>query len=154
MTLWITLLSAFMTAPVTFGQTESRVDIPTVRFCDLIKNPNRYDGQIIRIEAILLENQTPRLDGGDPFLYHAGCTRTDFSVVVEWSKSFKETVMVHDTLERIRNKPDRNGNTRTAVTVVGQFHGSGKRKYGHLDWADGQFVIHTLEKAAPVAPNR
>src|SRR5436190_2041725 len=48
-------------------------------------------------------------------------------------------------LLRTQRRPDKFGNTRALVTLVGQFQSSGQRKYGHLDWADSQFVIYRIE---------
>jgi hypothetical protein len=95
-------------------QTNPRAEIPTVAFCDLIRNPARDDDKVIRVKAILMENQTPRVDGGDPIFYDVGCRKNDFSVVVESSEPFDETAPVYKALARIRKKPDKRGNTRAS----------------------------------------
>lgn len=123
--------------------------IPTVQFCSLGK-PSLYDNQLIRINAILVANQTPRVDGADSFLYSLRCRNSNLTVVVEWSDSLDENAPGNKAMQKIRDKPDKRGNTRVAVTLVGEFEASGKRKYGHLDWADSQFVIHSIERVSPI----
>jgi hypothetical protein len=131
------------------AQDRPNASIPTVDFCDLIKNPAAYANKTIRLKAILLENQTPRVDGGDPILYDSRCQSSDFSVTVTFSETFK-TNTAYETLRRIRGAPDEADNSRAVVTLVGEFQYSGQREYGHLDWANSQVLIHEIESVSPI----
>ena len=46
------------------------------------------------------------------------------------------------------------GNTRADVIVEGVFRDAGLKKFGHLDWADAEFVVENLEFAKPVKSPR
>jgi len=118
----------------------------------LIENHAQFHNRVIRVKAILVENQTPRVDGGDPILYDVACPDSDFSVVVLFADSFKSNA-AYAALRRINDKPDASGKTCATVSLFGKFEVSSKREYGHLDWADSQFVIYRIEKTSPVAPN-
>ena len=135
-------------------QTAPNLQTDLIKFCNLINNPRQYDGKTIRLEAVLVENHNTRVDGGDPILYDPACRKKDFTVVVEWPmasyENYKEAP-AYKALEKTREKPDKRGNTRARVILVGEFNSSGERKYGHLDWADSQFVVHDIEAAIPVA---
>jgi hypothetical protein len=115
-----------------------------VRFCDLIEHPARYDGKRIRLHAMLAENQTPRVDGGDSYLYGSACRESEFRVVVAWSSN-----RTYGSLEQVRSKPDEAGNTLADVIVDGVFRDAGERKFGHLDWAAAEFIVENVEVARP-----
>ncbi len=121
-------------APTPNNDRNAIIDI-----CKLVRDPSRYAGKRIRLKAVLVENRTPRVDGGDTYLYGHGCRGSSFTVVVEFSseESYQPVEMV---------KPDVHGNVRLNVILVGIFRYSGSQKYGHLDWADSQFLIHRVEK--------
>jgi hypothetical protein len=133
------------------SQTAATSPINTVSFCRLTKTPRQFHNQIIRVKAILVMNHTPRVDGGDPFLYDVACADNDPYVAVEFSPNFKWNA-AYTKLLRTQKHPDKFGNTRTLVTLVGQFQSSGQREYGHLDWADSQVVIYRIETVTRVVP--
>jgi hypothetical protein len=112
-----------------------------IEICKLIKHPSQFAGKTIRLKAVLVENHTPRVDGGDPYLYGPACRKTPFSVVVEFSSQES-----YQPLEILSEKPDINGYVRSDVILIGVFHYSGTEKYGHLNWADSQFVVQKVEE--------
>ena len=143
---------AFLTIGSTArSQSSTGSSIETVPFCRLTETPRRFHNRTIRLKAILVMNHTPRVDGGDPFLYHVACADKNPYVVVEFASDFKWDA-AYTKLLRTQKHPDKFGNTRTLVTLVGQFQSSGQREYGHLSWADSQFVIYQIESVARVAP--
>jgi hypothetical protein len=126
--------------------SERLVSKSPIEICKLIKHPSQYAGKTIRLKAVLVENHTPRVDGGDTYLYGPACRKTPFSVVVEFSSQES-----YQPLEILSEKPDINGYVRSNVILVGVFHYSGTKKYGHLDWADSQFVVHKVEDVKATA---
>jgi hypothetical protein len=117
-----------------------------IGICNLIKHPSQYAGKTIRLKAVLVENHTPRIDGGDPYLYGPACRKTPFSVVVEFVSQES-----YQPLEILGQKPDLDGYVRSNVILVGAFHYLGTEKYGHLNWADAKFVIHKVEEVKGTA---
>jgi hypothetical protein len=104
-------------APEHFNEQTSPIGI-----CKLIKQPSKYAGKTIRLKAVLVENHTPRVDGGDPYLYDPACRDTDFDVVVEWSSEES-----YQPIKNIAEEPDSDGYVRASVVLVGTFHYSGTR---------------------------
>ncbi len=147
---FIALLAFLAAGSTARSQTSATSSIGTVAFCSLTKTPRRFHNQIIRVRAILVMNHTPRVDGGDPFLYDVTCAENNPYVVVQFSPDFKWTAS-YTKLLRTQKHPDKFGNTRALVTLVGQFQSSGQREYGHLDWADSQFLIYRIRAVARVA---
>jgi hypothetical protein len=117
-----------------------------IGICKLIKQPSKYAGKTIRLKAVLVENHTPRVDGGDPYLYDPACRDTDFDVVVGWSSEES-----YQPIKNIAEEPDGDGYVRASVVLVGMFHYSGTEKYGHLNWADSQFVVQKVEEVKATA---
>ena len=144
-----TLLAFLAIALPTHSQTAVRSSVPMVNFCRLTETPREFHNKVIRVKAILVMNQTPRVDGGDPFLYDAACADNSPYVVVEFSPNFRWNA-AYTALLRTQKHPHKSGNTRASVTLVGQFQASGKREYGHLDWADSQFVIYRIETVSRI----
>ena len=130
----VSLVVAKGRAPTPNNDVKAIIDV-----CKLVKDPSQYAGKTIRLKAVLVENRTSRVDGGDPYLYGPGCRRSSFSVVVEFSSEES-----YQPVERV--KPDVHGDVRLNVILVGIFRYSRTQKYGHLDWADSQFLVHRVEK--------
>lgn len=149
----IALSLAFHTAIGWLGKPSSQPQLSEVSICQLARNPYAYDEQNLRLRAILVENHNPRVDGGDSFLYDPRCLNTSFTVVAEWDASNLSGGPTNSALDRIREQPDKKGNSRAEVIVVGRFNGPKGNRYGHLGWARAQFLIVSLESAQPVAAN-
>ena len=108
-----------------------------IEICKLIKHPSRYAGKTIRLKAVLVENHTPRVDGGDSYLYGPACRKMPFSVVVEFV-----SMESSQSIEILRQELDPDGYVRSNVILIGAFHYSGMEKYGHLNWES-----HSVENA-------
>ena len=121
----------------------------TVKFCNLARSPNLYAGEIIRTKAVLVENHTPRVDGGDPLLYVPACRDKEALVLADWAQLAPAESRALPELGIVRAKVDKHGHSRALTTVVGKFECAGR--YGHLDWAEAQLVIYAVEKVQRVS---
>ena len=150
MTSWRTILVALLSFSFVFEASiicasdfvpERLFSKSPIEICKLIKYPSRYAGKTIRLKAVLVENHTSRVDGGDSYLYGPACRKMPFSVVVEFV-----SMESYQTFEILRQEPDVDGYVRSNVILIGAFHYSGTEKYGHLTWADAKFVVHKVEE--------
>jgi hypothetical protein len=121
-----------------------------VNWCDLARKPARYAGKVVRLRAILVENHTPRIDGADPFLYGPDCRENSFTTTVRWLTPSYNASTAHEDLDKARQARDEFGVSRVSVVLVGTFSGAQRRTFGHLGWADSQFVIRDVEEAKRV----
>ena len=125
--------------------------VPTVLYCELIKNPSKYDHKIVRLRAIYF-NAFER-----SYLYDQTC-ETDKSPTApekipaetwaEWDKSF---VSKGDSEEAKLNR-GLTGFGRKDVTLIGKFNSTneqgksdGPNLFGHLNCCRFQFKIMLLE---------
>jgi hypothetical protein len=157
--IFFTMLLSSVLVPVCGRVTSGRQNSPQatnpqpelVSFCSLAKNPDKYKGSVVRLKAVLAESQIDGIvHGDDPFLYDPRCRDKGFAAVVRWAPSSYKRSTSNETLERIR-KRGAGSYSRASVTLVGVLSGYGKKKYGDRGWADAEFTIHDVEKAAPVA---
>jgi hypothetical protein len=125
----------------------------TANFCALAKKTDEYKGKIIRVKVVLVEFfLSGAVDGDDPFIYAPECGEKGFASSLRWDYSSYNQSPALEALKRIEN--NRKGYaSRARVTLVGEFSGYGKHKFGHLGWADAEFTIHTVEKAESVPTN-
>lgn len=117
----------------------------------MVDKPARYRGRQIRIKAVLVENNRPRVDGADPFLYDVVCRNKKRRVVARWRNDSYNKSTARESLQAIRTKSDEFGVSRAAVVLSGTLSGPGKEKFG--DWAELEFKIDDVEQAEPVAAN-
>ena len=134
------------TAPVDLSK------IPTVSYCDLIKNAAEYDKKIVRVRAIYF-NEFER-----SFLYDKTC-KTDQppsapeKVPAEtWAQWDKSLVSNGDSIEAKTNR-QLNGFGRKDVTIIGRFDSTNEQGntnapnlFGHLNCCRYQFSIMKLER--------
>lgn len=126
--------------------------IPTVTYCDLVKNAADYDKKIVRVRAI-------HFNGFEQiYLYDDRCEINQPSAApdkvpaetwAEWDRSF---VSKGDFDEAKLNR-QLNGFGRKDVTVVGMFHSTNERGdadapnlFGHLNCCRFQLSIMRVEK--------
>ncbi|MDT4952081.1 MAG: hypothetical protein QOJ02_219 [Acidobacteriota bacterium] len=157
MALFCFCLSPVYAYPITNNRQEFadplNQQIETVNYCSLAKEPDKYKGKIIRIKVVLVESFVPGMvDGDDPFIYAPECGEKDFAAVLRWEHSSYAQSPALDALKRIENNRP-SYFSRARVTLVGEFSGYSKHKFGHQGWADAEFIIHTVEKANPVPVN-
>ncbi len=117
---------------------------PMVLWCDLVRNPERYNKLAVRTHALL------HLDHENEFLYEPECDSERFTptwVVFDPSYVYSDEKIKLRLVELI--KPSSTGASGTArVVVVGRFEADGG-PYGHLNGYPSQFSIIRLEEAEP-----
>jgi hypothetical protein len=122
-------------------------------FCNLVKNPKRYDQKLILTEAVLVKNFQPRVDGGEPFLYSPNCAGSEHMVLWERleEESDPEVSKQHDKVFSDAEKKSETG--RAKAKVIGKFmmakdSGPG---FGHLDGWRLMLNVVKVEKYEPVS---
>jgi hypothetical protein len=126
--------------------------VETVSYCELIKNPTKYDHKIVRVRAIYF-NEFER-----SYLYDETCEigktpiapeKVPAETWAEWDKSF---VSKGDSAEAVLNR-QLNGFGRKDVMIIGKFNSTneqsekdGPNLFGHLGSCRFQFQIMRLEK--------
>lgn len=121
--------------------------VPTVSFCDLIRDPARFDNKTVRTRAIFFRNLENE-DLNDPT-----CGIEDTYVWVEFDPGY---VSADDELKKefdrtlCPSQPCPTG--RAKVTVVGRFDGPSGGPYGHLGGYRFRFLLMRLESAEPADP--
>jgi hypothetical protein len=134
------------------GTSADKPQVPTVSFCDLARNPSRYDGKTVRVRATLIRNHIGGVDCCDPFLTDLSCYGDDTIMVAKVDPSYRWDAEILRAFDSISSKRDDQGNSRADVTVVGRYDGPTGIGYGNLNWARSQFVIMRYEQVKPVNP--
>ncbi len=127
-------------------------EIPTVSYCDLIKNAAEYDKKIVRVRAVYF-NEFER-----SFLYDENCkidqppTAPEKVPAQTWARWDKSFVSQGDSEEAKLNR-QLNGFGRKDVTIIGRFDSTNEQGkadspnlFGHLNCCRYQFSIIRLEK--------
>lgn len=126
--------------------------IPTLTYCELVKDAGAYDKKIVRVRAIYL-NEFER-----SYFYDSRCEKGEApdapknvpgETWAEWDKSFATE---GDSIQAKLNREIK-GFGRRDVTVVGRFYSTGERndptapnRFGHLNCCRFQFRIMRVEK--------
>lgn len=77
-----------------------------VDFCAMVDKPAQYRGRQIRLKAVLVENNRPRIDGADSFVYAAACQNKKRRVVVRWRNDSYQKSAASESLRAIEAKSD------------------------------------------------
>ena len=114
-------------------------NVPTVAFCDLLDNPERYNQKIVRTRAVFSR-------GGEDYaeLYCPRCYSVERMV---WP-TFDDDSFDSSTKSSIRKKFDGSFDVTLSATVVGKFIAS---PGGHLGLYRHQFLITRAEQAERVS---
>jgi hypothetical protein len=118
-------------------------EAPTVGFCDLVQQPERYDRKLVRTKAtVVVDNYE------NAFLFSSECknrgTYTHFRVESDQARQSLDAAL----------RPFIKGKVSGAdVTIVGQFLGPNKEGYGHLNRYRFEFLIKKVEKAEQRVPD-
>ena len=144
--LLIALISITL-AVVAQEKTASESQIPTVRFCDLVRYPNRYDKKIVRTTAIYEAYYH------GTFLYDPNCKSADANINAELERSsaFGTASIIEKELEKAMSRHQKYGAGRARVVVIGRFNDWDGVGYGHLAGSRFQFDVMAFESAKPVA---
>jgi hypothetical protein len=126
--------------------------IPTVTYCELIKNAAEYDKKIVRVRAIYFTAFERT------FLYDENCkpdqppTAPEKVPAETWAQWDKTLVSQGDSIEAKTNR-QLNGFGRKDVTIIGKFNSTNEQSdpnmpnlFGHLNCCRYQFSIMKLEK--------
>ena len=106
--LWLQAsLAVANTDPQLLKEPDEIVDV-----CELKKDPSRFAGKSFRLRAVLVENRTPRVDGGDSYLYGPRCRKSSLSIVVHFlsEEGYQQIGVL---------KPDHRGYVRANVVLLG-----------------------------------
>lgn len=112
--------------------------IPTVPYCELVREPMRYDKAIVRVRAI-------HVVGFEwSYLMDNECSEQTWTILVPDDPACSVDVPTPSI------PVDRRGGMRS-VLVVGQFHGE-RRGYGHLGQYPYRFEVNCIEEASAFIP--
>jgi hypothetical protein len=114
--------------------------IPTVAYCELVRDPTRYDRATVRVQA------THTVSFESTYLSDEGCSEQTWSHLVPADPSCSVPVPTPAV------PLSRGGGIRT-VTVVGRFHAGreGRLGYGHLGQYPFQFEVQCIEAAGAIS---
>jgi len=115
---------------------------PTVAYCDLVRNPTRFNNAIVRTEAMFNKNLESSV-----FIDQA-CKDSLTWVEFDAAYVYADRALKNRFAELACLKQARCNGT-AQVTAVGRFEGPGDG-YGHLGCCPFRFSIMRIEKAEPV----
>ena len=93
----------------------SKIDIPTVGFCDLVDNPQKYDSQIVRTQAIIYYGFEASV------LYLPACNKLD--TWASYDPSYDGKAKESKKLYKILTKGKDNDYRIAEIIIVGRFTG-------------------------------
>ncbi len=113
-------------------------DLPSLNFCELTNNPEKYDGKTVRLSARL----SIGLEGS--WFSDSSCGADNTAIISAQNKE------VWKAIEKARERKNKEpSDTQVNLTVVGEF-----KNTVYKDWccltAPFQFKISTVEKASKV----
>lgn len=115
---------------------------PTIKFCELVSNPQIYNNKIVRTEAIFWGNQENEV------LYSSECDEPRNSAWIEFDASYVYTdESIQKKLDEVLCPKTRCPFSTAHVTVVGRFEGPNEQGYGHLNGNRFRFSIMRVEQA-------
>lgn len=122
--------------------SQSDEKVPLVAYCDLVANPSKYDGQVVRVKA----NHIVGFEWS--FLTDEKCASTSLDdkahtwIIIPGDATLCENASPIRTALPPQN--DRSESIQREVTVVGTFHNS---RSGHLGGYPFYMEFDCLEKA-------
>jgi hypothetical protein len=120
-------------------------EILNVPFCDLARDPNSYDKQIVRTEAIYFANSE------NEALYNPTCGFDHADAWVKFDASYKVNPEIDERLMEIFRPSRTSPAGEASVTVVGRFHAPDGKGYGHLNGYRFLFEIMRIERVEKVS---
>lgn len=130
--------------------------ITDVQYCDLMRNPERYDDQIVRVDAIMLAQS-----GYEPIWDHVSlaeprCQR-ELVVYDQFHLTSRTCPAVMEKLDSLLMRDDPVYPRKNAkVRVVGQFFSPTEtwKSRGQSHWESERFRIISIERAASIDEDR
>ena len=159
----ISFLLAAMSQFVRGQEKKTPEDIPTVAYCDLVREPASYDQKIVRVKVTYVVGFEASI------MYDLTCSRKDTWVRFE---SVSETATNRSVLQKFRRLSDatpertRDGGInyptrRVEVVWLGRFEGVKPAQkigeqtfslgFGHQNYYDYQFNVQRIEKVNPIS---
>ena len=128
---------------------ESSSDPPTVAFCDLVRDPARYDGKVVHTEAIVAVGFEVGI------IYDPKCGDSEKRVWYDFDMStYNENEKGWKALRQLLfpKSEEQHGRYtgRAKATMIGRFDASDKNGYGHLNQYHFKFTIKRVERAEAV----
>ena len=119
--------------------------VPTVTYCELMKNPKRYHDKVVRVNALFTRDfEVSALHDEDD------CTKgkpDDASLSSTWVGHDKAFVMEGDSDEAKTNQ-EVSGFGRWRIQAVGRFRrAEGDQRFGHLACCKYSFALMKIEKS-------
>jgi len=129
------------------GSQGADTDAPvaTVTFCELMKDPKRYDDKVIRVKGVLGKNfEVSSLSGEED------CSKGNpdyLSQSATWVSYYKTYVEDGDS-EEAKNNRSVSGFGTWSITAVGKFRrAEGDQRFGHLLCCKYDFALIRIEKS-------
>ncbi len=126
--------------PPTFTLTINRA--PTIPLCELIRDSETYDKEIVRTQAVFFSNME------NTFLFDPACRDGNTAIWTEFDPSYVYTDQaLKEKFDQLLcpEAPCPRGTAQ--VTVVGRFEGPADGPYGHLGGYRFKFSLIRLEQA-------
>ena len=127
-------------------------EILNVEYCDLMANPERYDGRIVRFDAIMLaqsgyEPIWDHVSLGEPTCERELWVREQFHLTSRTCPA----VMAHLDSLLMRHDPEY-PRKNAKVRIVGRFHSPKETilPTGQSHWESERFTIISVERAASI----
>lgn len=128
---------------------KSSADPPTVAFCDLVGDPNRYDGKVVRTQAVVAVGFEVGI------VYDPKCGDREKRAWYDFDQAtYQPDEKGWKALRGLLFPESKEGSGhyrgRARATMVGRFDASAKNGYGHLNQYHFLFTIMRVEKAEAV----
>ena len=123
--------------------------IPAVELCELTKNPQQYDGKVVRVRVAYFFDTTAT---DDPFyfFYDSACEGRERRIAPEFETMEKGArARAFKLMEKHTRKNGAGTAGRVRLIVVGRFSSS-KGGYGHLSQHPFGFDVTSVERVRPI----
>ena len=137
----IMLLLASLGSHPTQAKPDASESAPTISYCELLREPNLYQGKLVRVAA------TWNYGFEWSYLYHRECMSRENKAWVEFVDEDEECPQTNKVSMRLKDGFD----NKADVVAVGTLAGGGG--YGHMNGHQYQFTIKCLEKAKQIPAN-
>jgi hypothetical protein len=109
--------------PINIDQHNSAVDSP-LSFCDLLRNPDGYDGKIIRVRAAIAGYHHQHL-------FDQSCSSEQTQTLVDYNSSDGGGKLIGKIAE-LPDQKIKEGNLRAELIVIGRFESSNVQRIAEL----------------------